>query len=121
MSWPTRLPDVDRVDWFLVLMDLKRAGLSLSTIAGFVEVGKSTVIGWKNHYCEPGYQHGERVLMLWQRASGRGPGDVPRERDLTTVRPGEPSPEHQPVRCPTCGARAVDPRAAVAEAQPERA
>jgi hypothetical protein len=48
---------VPGTDWFRVLMDLKRCGLSLEAIARQVEVSKSAVIGWKNLDAEP--KHGE--------------------------------------------------------------
>lgn len=97
---------VQRIDWFRVLMDLKQAGLSLHAIAALVGVSKTAVIGWKNHDAEPGHTHGERVLMLWERATGKGRADAPRARDLTTIRPGEqPLRRIRPVPevCPCCG------------------
>lgn len=104
MTWPAPLPNVPRIDWFRVLMDLKSAGLSLNTIASFVQVSKTSVIGWKNHDAEPGHMHGERLLLLWCRSTGNVRENIPRAIDLTTVKPGEVHQRRQPCRCPMCGA-----------------
>ena len=70
---------VPRVDWFRLLMDLKRAGLSLESIARMVEVSKSAVIGWKNLDAEPKHREGERLIALWERMSGMPRESVPVE------------------------------------------
>jgi len=68
---------VTRTDWFRVLMDLKRAGMSLESIATAVEVSKSAVIGWKNLDAEPKHGDGERLIALWQQATGCARADLP--------------------------------------------
>lgn len=105
MTWPARLPTIARIDWFKVLMDLKRAGLSLETTAFFVEMSKSAVISWKNLDCEPSYQAGERLLALWARSTGLTSDQAPRAEDLTCVMPGvlPPRLQHQRIGCPLCG------------------
>lgn len=103
MTWPARLPTIARIDWFKVLMDLKRAGLSLETTAMFVETSKSAVISWKNLDCEPSFQSGERLLMLWERSTGQGAGAVPRVVDLTKIKPGAAPQLRYKIGCPLCG------------------
>ena len=103
MTWPTRFQSTPRVDWFRVLMDLKRAGLSLGCTADFVETSKSAVIGWKNDDVEPGHQTGERLIVLWERATGLTRLDLPRVEDLTKVKPGAVRRVDNQVVCPVCG------------------
>lgn len=69
----------DPIDWFRVLADLKRAGLSLETIAGKVGVSKSAVVGWKNLFAEPKHGDGERLIWLWMAYTDRLRAELPRE------------------------------------------
>jgi len=103
MTWPARLPTIARIDWFRVLMDLKRAGLSLETTALFVEMSKSAVISWKNLDCEPGHTSGERLLMLWERSTGMDKSAAPRVIDETKVKPGQAPQLRYKIGCPLCG------------------
>lgn len=103
MTWPARLPTIARIDWFKVLMDLKRAGLSLKTTAMFVETSKGAVIGWKDQGCEPSYHHGERLLMLWMRATGLNKSDAPVMVDETKIKPGVRPERRYAIGCPMCG------------------
>ena len=65
MTWFNRLPSSPRVDWFRVLLDLKRAGCALKEIAAFIAVSKSAVVGWRNLDAEPKHRDGERLIELW--------------------------------------------------------
>jgi len=80
LTWPKRLPPVQRVDWFRVLCDLKYSGLSLKTIALFVDVSKSVVIGWKNIDAEPRYVDGERLIVLWEHITLKTRDQLPRQQ-----------------------------------------
>ncbi|EAQ9999160.1 XRE family transcriptional regulator [Salmonella enterica] len=53
------------VDWFLIVTDLERSGLSQRDIAKCVGVAKSTVNSWKYHG-EPGFSNGALLLDLWR-------------------------------------------------------
>lgn len=75
----------NRIDWFRVLMDLKRAGLSLETIATRIGVSKSGVIGWKNLYAEPKHTDGERLIALWVRETGMPRAGLPLDEDWPKV------------------------------------
>lgn len=111
---------VQRVDWFQVLMDLKRAGLSSAAVAAMVVVSKSTVIGWKNLGAEPKHVEGERLVELWCRATGLTRDKLPvdlaaGQRPVKRVHPA-------PARCPCCGdpyTPKVKRAALVAEPVPE--
>ena len=94
---------VHRVDWFAVLCDLKRAGLSLRNIAALTGITKSSLIGLRLHSVEPKYNAGEHLTTLWCKATGLTPADLPRETDEYTRRR---VPVHRldgKVACPLCG------------------
>lgn len=94
---------VHRVDWFGVLCDLKRAGLSLRNIAALTGITKSSLIGLRLHSVEPKYNAGEHLTTLWCKATGLTPADLPRETDEYTRRR---VPVHRldgKVACPLCG------------------
>jgi len=54
----------ERVDWFQVLEDLRRAGLPCSAVAKHLRVPHSTVHGWKMGV-EPKHVDGELLVDLW--------------------------------------------------------
>lgn len=65
MTWPRRLPPVPRVDWFHLLSELKRHGMSLEMIGTLIDASKSTVHYWKDGDGEPTHEYGERLIALW--------------------------------------------------------
>lgn len=88
---------VSRIDWFRVLMDLKRAGLSLEAIAAKVGVSKSAVIGWKNLFAEPKHGDGERLIWLWMAHTDHLRTELPLEGDTPKVGiPTAPAPDTRP-------------------------
>lgn len=94
---------VHRIDWFTVLCDLKRAGLSLRNIAALTGITKSNLIGLRLHGVEPKYNAGEHLTTLWCKATGLQPSDLPRATDEFTRRR---VPVHRldgKVTCPLCG------------------
>lgn len=58
---------VARIDWFQVLTDLSRRGLTVAAIAHQVGIPKATLMGWKNLGHEPRHADGERMLKFWAR------------------------------------------------------
>lgn len=81
---------VPRVDWFRLLMDLKRAGLGLEGIALRVEVSKSAVIGWKNLDAEPRHTDGERLIALWAEMTGHATDRLPLQGQTASAPRGRP-------------------------------
>lgn len=57
------------VDWFRVIADLNRCGVSTAEVARRLGIGRSTVIGWRAG-AEPGYGDGDRLLALWSDTTG---------------------------------------------------
>ncbi|EAU4474141.1 helix-turn-helix transcriptional regulator [Salmonella enterica] len=52
-------------DWFSIITDLERTGLTQREIADFVGVSKSTVNSWKQ-FNEPRYGSGAALIELWK-------------------------------------------------------
>lgn len=71
-----RLQTTTRVDWFGVLTDLNRRGLTTVTIAQLVTAPRATVLGWKQG-AEPNHADGERLVGLWVRITGNARESVP--------------------------------------------
>lgn len=98
---------VRRIDWFRVLADLKRAGMSLGMVASLTGVSKSVLIGLRNKDADTRSHAAECIVTLWMQATGQAWADLPRWGD-------EYKPRTQTVRrnfeagatswCPLCGA-----------------
>ncbi len=58
-----------RVDWFRVLVDLKRAQLSLRAIEDLTGISRSSLDRYKAGG-EPTHADGERLIQLWCEATG---------------------------------------------------
>lgn len=61
-----------RVNWFKVIDDLERCGVSLRSQAVQIEVSLGSVYYWKNGG-EPRYSHGSKLLDLYMRQVGNEP------------------------------------------------
>jgi hypothetical protein len=65
-----------RTDWFTVLADLNRAGVSNIEAGRRIGVATTTVHGWKSG-SEPSHADGTALLELWAEAMGQPAGDRP--------------------------------------------
>ncbi|WP_368913484.1 hypothetical protein [Mixta calida] len=59
-----------KTDWFRVISDINRQGISLKEIARELDVSKSAVIGWRAG-AEPGHGKGEALIEFWQLVTRR--------------------------------------------------
>jgi len=62
----TELTHGHRVDWWRVLEDLRRTGLSLEAIAVSTTIPKSTLLGYRNLDAEPKHADGSVLVALWR-------------------------------------------------------
>ena len=62
----TQLQPDQRVNWWQVIEDLRRAGMTTEAVAKAVAIPKSTLLGYKNLAAEPRHADGERLLALWR-------------------------------------------------------
>ena len=58
-----------RVDWFRVITDLERAGVSLRAQSSAADVSLGTVAYWKNGG-QPKHYNGQLLLHLYSRTFG---------------------------------------------------
>ena len=65
-----------RIDWFRVLIDLGQYGHTTRAIAGRLDVGVGTVMGWKQG-SEPAHYLGDRLIHLWLSATDRPRDQIP--------------------------------------------
>ncbi len=64
----TQARPVFPVDWFRVLVDLKRAGFSTYGISQETGIPKATIQGYKAG-AEPSHENGEKLVALWCTAT----------------------------------------------------
>lgn len=96
---------VKRIDWFRVLADLKRAGLSLRNIAALTGLSKTQLIGLRNEDTEPKHLAGEALVMLWAKATNLGRESLPMAGEEFA---GKRVAVHRldgRVTCPLCGTK----------------
>lgn len=63
----TELPHGHRIDWWQMIEDLRRTGLSIEAIADAAKIPKSTLMGYRNQDAEPKHADGEQLKQLWLR------------------------------------------------------
>lgn len=59
--------DEVRINWWQIIADLSKKGMTMEVIGGLVNIPVSTLAGYKNLNVEPKHADGERLLMLWRR------------------------------------------------------
>lgn len=64
------------VDWFRVISDIERSGMTHREIARHLHAACSTIAYWKQG-AEPRYSDGERLVRLWELVTHRHPSDLP--------------------------------------------
>jgi len=72
-------PGRERVDWWQVVTDLERRGISHERVAAECLRSKSWVDCVKNGQSEPRFHDGLIVLSLWAHAIGRPLEERPRQ------------------------------------------
>lgn len=68
------------VDWFRVLADLRRSGLSLSQVSAATDIPERTLVGWHRGETMPRHHSGDRLLALWCERLEKGRDSAPRVR-----------------------------------------
>lgn len=79
MSAAPKIRGKGRTDWFRVLVDLQRHGISNSKAAESIGVPLSTLAGLKGPTRpEPSYENGWRLVSLWEAATGKSANERPK-------------------------------------------
>ena len=63
----TLLTPGHRINWWQIIEDLRRTGLSVEKIAEGTDIPKSTILGYRNLDAEPKHADGEQLKQLWLR------------------------------------------------------
>lgn len=67
-----------RVNWGVVIMDLRAKHCGIRGIAREVRVSPGTVCKWQDcHGWEPRHSAGERLIAHWMRKTGKGRVELP--------------------------------------------
>ena len=78
------------VDWFRVIADLTRRGLSTRSIGDEIAVPPATLLGWKQG-AQPRHVDGERLIALWLRMMDKPRDELPMTSLLSGLHPpGQP-------------------------------
>lgn len=88
MSAGAKIRSKGRTDWFRILADLQRHGISNSKAAALIGVPQSTLAGWKGPtQPEPSYEDGWRLVTLWEQVTGDKAQDRPRCETIGIPKP----------------------------------
>lgn len=69
-------PRMVQVDWFAVICELKRMGISTYRVSQETAIPQSTLIGYKGG-AEPKFSDGEILVEYYRAVTGKGLGEVP--------------------------------------------
>jgi hypothetical protein len=64
-------------DWFAVITEITRHGISVSAISAEIQVPRTTILGWKQG-TEPKHADGEELVTLWQRITTKSRDQLPK-------------------------------------------
>ncbi|CNE99931.1 TPA: hypothetical protein PXM11_000477 [Yersinia enterocolitica] len=65
-----------QIDWFQVITDVERSGMTQQQIAKGIRVAKATLFGWKQG-SNPRYDDGEALIRLWELVTDKNLHDLP--------------------------------------------
>lgn len=72
-----RLGPVVRINWFQVITEINRFGISTNKFEDLIGVPRETVMGWKNLNSEPRHHDGEKLIELWCKVFDKAREDIP--------------------------------------------
>jgi hypothetical protein len=71
------------VDWPAVLNELRRMNVRTGAIAAFTGRSSGNIREYRLAIKRPMYDSGERIIVLWMQATGKGRDEVPMTQMLT--------------------------------------
>lgn len=69
---------MQKTDWFRIIVDLKKAGVSGRELARRLHVSASAILRWKNG-ASPDYDDGKQLIDIWISETGKGIDVLPKE------------------------------------------
>lgn len=67
-----------RIDWFRILTDLEKAGVSCRELSRRLDIPHGTIHGWKSGNCRPKVDEGIIVMEFWAVHFGKRLSEVPK-------------------------------------------
>ena len=104
---------MQRIDWFRLMVELKRGGWSLRAMSAATRISKPVLVGLRNSGTEPRHVAGEALIALWCRVTGLGRDHLPMSDAEYKPRSVAPDAawEGGRISCPVCGMESsVSPR-----------
>lgn len=65
-----------KIDWFMVISQINRVGISNADLAELIKVPRPTLVGWKMG-AEPRFSDGEELLRYWELITGFNRCQIP--------------------------------------------
>lgn len=78
---PIRPPETSPVDWPRLILEVRRAGYTMSEMGFWTGIPKSTISGYLTLDAEPNYRYGATLVQFWSQITGKPPSDVPKAAD----------------------------------------
>lgn len=72
------LKENERIDWFRVIVDIERQGVTTYKIASNLDFAQSTLMGWKLERHRPKFEDGLKLLNCWCKITKKHLEQAPR-------------------------------------------
>lgn len=67
----------ERIDWFRIVADLRKVGVSRSVVCKELDIPRSTLQGWCDQIGNPRLEPGMRLINYWCKKCGRKVEETP--------------------------------------------
>lgn len=74
---PIRPPDTPPVDWPRLILEVRRAGYTMSEMGFWTGIPKSSLSGYLTLDAEPNYRYGASLIRFWAQVTGNPADAVP--------------------------------------------
>jgi hypothetical protein len=68
---------VARIDWPVMFLELKHLELGIQKIAESIDVGRTTLLHWRDNGTEPLHEPGERFIEYWMVVTSKPREQLP--------------------------------------------
>ena len=67
----------ERIDWFVLLVQLNKNGCDINRLSRELEIPRSTIRGWRLGHGRPRFEEALRVITYWSQHTGQDIALVP--------------------------------------------
>jgi hypothetical protein len=68
---------IKKVNWFAVINDFVQSGVSVRELSRRIDVGESTIRGWKDLGACPNYHEGVKLVEAWRSEMQKDSDQLP--------------------------------------------